>query len=307
MHASRSAPQGKVASKIAAFGRVRRSYRNWFHVLWTYARGRDPAFVELRNGTRLAFGTPPAFDRWLAVQMMPRLIDAGWVAEPNDATHAFLSHPGEKVRFRCRFLGRWSDIIPLVEVYVERVYGEDFSGKVVLDIGMANGDSSVFFAQHGAQQVYAVEPIPESFALAQENIRLNHLEGRITPINAAMLARRGETKMQIASAAPNRSTVRPDEDRTAVAFDQVLAVPTLGIADLLREHSIDRVDFVKMDCEGCEYAVLGAVTSEELARIRSIALEFHDGPKDLPKLFESNGFAVEVHGTSVGYLLAHRA
>lgn len=307
MHASRSPPEGKLTSKLKAFGRVRRSYRNWFGVLWAYARGRDPPFVELRTGKRLAFGTPRSFDRWLAVQMLPRLIDAGWTAEAVDETHAILTHSAQGAQFRCRFLGRWSDIIPLVEVYVERVYGEDFRGKTVVDIGMANGDSSVFFAQHGASRVFGIEPIPESFALAQENIRLNHVEDRVTPLNAAMLAHRGEAQMKVASGAPNRSTTRPGEDQTAVTFDQELQVRTLGLGDLMKEYSIERLDFIKMDCEGCEYSVLGAVSSEEFARIGTLALEFHDGPKDLPKLLESNGFSIEVHGSSVGYISARRA
>jgi len=289
-----------------AFRRIRRVYRNWLSVLWTYLRKRDPAFVELRNGSRIAFGEPPKMDRWLAVQLLPRLLDAGWTITPTDSTHARLAHPGEHLEFTCRFLGKWSDVIPLSEVYVDKVYAGDFRGKVVLDVGMANGDSSVFFARSGAARVIGVEPIPESYALAVENIRKNGVEGVVVPLQGAVLSGRGSVVLRVPSTAPNRSSAAPSRDQTRPDFDQTVSVPTYDVSDLLKAGGVDRIHFVKMDCEGCEYAFLRSLKDADFSHIDRFVLEYHDGPKDLLPILESHGFRVTALGEGIGYLDAQR-
>lgn len=289
-----------------ALRRIRRVYRNWVSVLWAYMRKRDPAYVELRNGSRIAFGEPPRLDRWLAVQLLPRLLDAGWTIERLDTTHACLAHERDHLRFTCRFLGKWSDVIPLTEVYVDKVYSGDFRGKVVLDVGMADGDSSVFFARSGAARVIGVEPIPESYALAVENVRQNGVEGIVVPLQGAVLSGRGSVVVQIPSDAPNRSSAASSRDQNQVEFDRNLSVPTYDVKDLLKAGGIDHINFVKMDCEGCEYAFLRSLSDDDFSHIDRFVLEYHDGPRDLLPILQSHGYRVSAQGEGIGYLDAER-
>ena len=62
-------------------------------------------------------------------------------------------------------LNRDSDVGHVLELFVDRAYGSSFSGTVV-DVHESNGDSAVFFAFNGAERVVALEPDPESLALA---------------------------------------------------------------------------------------------------------------------------------------------
>ncbi len=52
--------------------------------------------------------------------------------------------------------------------------------------------------------------------------------------------------------------------------------PCHTLDDILRTQNIDRVDFLKVDCEGGEYAVFDSISDETLGRISRIVLEFHE-------------------------------
>jgi FkbM family methyltransferase len=302
-HVARPVPQ---VSKFGALLRLRRHFRNWFSVLVLFYLHRSPRAVFLRDGTVLRFGADGRMDPGILVQLIPRLLEAGWTIAPLDATHALLSNARTGTRLKCRFLPGWSDVIPLLEVYEDRVYGEDFADKVVLDIGMANGDSSIFFAQHGARLVLGLEPIPESVELARENVRLNGLEGRVVPLHAALNATLGKISIRVSSRAPNRSSVAPDDARTATAWDTSVEVETLSIPELIQRYHLERIDYVKMDCEGCEYSVVRGLPPEAFGVVRRWEMEFHNGPQDLPTLLERHGFRVVVEGGTLGYLRADR-
>lgn len=292
---------------FAALRRVRQAYRNWPSVLGTCALGWEPHRLRLRRGGWVAFGEPPRIGRWLAFEILPGLLASGWAIEQIDSTHGRLSHAGENLRFTCRFLGKWSDVIPLYEVFVGRVYDGDYRGKVVVDVGMAGGESSVFFARAGAARVIGVEPIPESYTLAVENLRQNALGDVVVPIQGAVLEG-GDvpTVIQVQSSAPNRSSATPGDDRTEATFDRQLTVRTLGVPELLRVGNVNHIDVVKMDCEGCEYTFLRSLKKEDFDCIGRFVLEYHDGPRDLPQILMGQGFRVTYGGTEIGILNAER-
>ena len=285
---------------------VRRAYRNWISVLWTSALGRNPRYVELHDGRRISFGNPPSVARGLAVQWLPRLLGAGWTIERIDDTHARLVHTGDRLEFTCRFLGSWSDILPLTEVFVDKVYAGDLRGKVVLDVGMADGDSAVFFARSGAARVIGVEPLPESYTLALQNLRQNDVEGIVVPLQGAVASGAGSTEIRVASLVPNRSSAAPERDKTQVEFDRSISVRTYDLPGLMSAGGVDHVDLVKMDCEGGEYAFLRSLTDGDFARIDRFAIEYHDGPRGLVEILQSHGFRTTFHGDPIGILDARR-
>jgi hypothetical protein len=43
----------------------------------------------------------------------------------------------------------------------------------------------------------------------------------------------------------------------------------------MEEHCVDRVDFLKMDCEGSEWPILEETPPEVLSRIDALAMELH--------------------------------
>jgi hypothetical protein len=74
-----------------------------------------------------------------------------------------------------------------------------------------------------------------------------------------------------------------------------LSVPVCTLPDVLRKHGFERVDVLKIDCEGSEYDVIeGAV--EVLHKVARITGEFHrvehHKPADLKQTLEHAGFQV---------------
>jgi len=292
---------------VTTLRQVRRAYRNWISVSWTSAIGLNPKYVELRDGRRIAFGNPPNVPRGLAIQWLPRLLEAGWTIERIDETHARLAHAGDHLQFTCRFLGTWSDILPLTEVFVDKVYAGDLRGKVVLDVGMADGDSAVFFARNGAARVIGVEPLPETYALSLQNLRQNGVEGIVIPLQGAVASGAGSIEIRVASLVPNRSSAAPERDQTQVEFDRSISVRTFDLPELMSAGGVEHVDLVKMDCEGAEYAFLRSLTDRDFARIDRFAIEYHDGPRDLVEILRSHGFNTTFRGDPIGLLDAQRS
>jgi FkbM family methyltransferase len=111
----------------------------------------------------------------------------------------------------------------------------EVDGRLVVDIGAGYGETAIYFLKRGARQVIAVEPCPKVFKEMVENLRLNGVEDRVVPINAAI------------SSTPRVISVECPDERATVN------VITLG--ELIRKYDL-RGGVLKMDCEGCEYDVI---------------------------------------------------
>jgi hypothetical protein len=54
------------------------------------------------------------------------------------------------------------------------------------------------------------------------------------------------------------------------------AVAGISLGQLLRDHGVESVDLLKIDCEGGEYLILESTPADVLSRIRNIVFEYHD-------------------------------
>jgi FkbM family methyltransferase len=156
---------------------------------------------------------------------------------------------------------------PLSEENFEEMYGYlDVRGKTVADIGAYLGETTVLFARMGAHHIYAYEPI--FYGLLERNLRLNNV------INA---------------------TVHPygvwiEEDFYRVVPAGMATGLTIGDTEIRTKPIGDAiVDVVKMDCEGCEWALL-TLTCQEIRRAEEYAIEIHGPEPLLVRKLEKCGF-----------------
>lgn len=213
------------------------------------------------------------------------------------------------------FLTRLSvgmDLMTLYELFVRRDYGANFQDKVILDVGAYNGDSAVYFALQGAKRVIALEPYPPSFALAQANLQRMQLTDRVTLLPLALGAENGRMRFQIASASPDANSLHPPDSplQKLISYDNTVEVEVRALPDLLDELGLGEIDFLKLDCEGCEFAVIGGLPAEMLRRVRCWHIEYHAKPTLLIEKLRSAGFTVKREkdrGGVLGYLLAERS
>jgi FkbM family methyltransferase len=80
--------------------------------------------------------------------------------------------------------------------------------------------------------------------------------------------------------------------------------PCKPFDDILQENKIDRVDFLKVDCEGGEYALFDGTSDATLAKVQRVALEFHEldpshDYRRIVKRLEDAGFQVKVKRTLI--------
>lgn len=44
----------------------------------------------------------------------------------------------------------------------------------------------------------------------------------------------------------------------------------------MKKYHINRIDFMKLDCEGAEGEIINSMSVEDLQNVRKIAIKFHD-------------------------------
>jgi FkbM family methyltransferase len=150
------------------------------------------------------------------------------------------------------------------------------SSPVIFDVGANMGEWSVLFNQLFPQaQIFLFEPQP----VCQKIITERNIPGSILVPNAVSstagqtikLFSSGDTA-GIASLHQRRDSYFNDMSFTSIN------VNTVTIDDVIREHKIVGVDFMKMDVEGHELDVLkGAMKSLEARLIKAFSFEFGSG------------------------------
>ena len=156
----------------------------------------------------------------------------------------------------------------LFEIFVESIYPAPVhAGDTVVDIGAQIGCYAIRAAAMDAR-VFAFEPFPANFAALQRNIALNHLDG-IAAFPCAVGAGAGERTMFVPDSRGHTGRYSLYPGRGA----QTLTVRSVSLDEIVREHQLERIDVLKIDCQGSEYEILYQASPATLAKIRNIMTE----------------------------------
>ena len=147
-------------------------------------------------------------------------------------------------------------------------------GDVVLDLGAYAGVTSIVFARAVgfAGAVFALEPDPESFRTAMENIKTAHSFGYppVTLTNEAAWSHNEGLDFSV-EGAMGASAV----SIVGAGRGSIIRVPTTTLSKFVEKRKIGRIDFIKMDIEGAEIEVLDS-SRDLLSRMRpKIIIEPH--------------------------------
>ena len=156
--------------------------------------------------------------------------------------------------------------------------------KKVIDIGANIGDSAIYFTLKGAEHVYAFEPFPYSYRFAAKNIKLNHMNSKITLLNEGC----GSKVKSIRIDEEYQSTI--GSDLKAFKIGRIVKITTLSSA--IKRFNIHYPAILKIDCEGCEYDVLLKTPISDLRKFERIIIEYHYGYKNLKKRLNIAGFKI---------------
>lgn len=261
--------------------------------------------VVLSNGIEIPFRNNKINSQFPALN---KLLVNGWVVDSIDDKYMVLKDEAGTY-IKCRY-NEGFDIGHLVEIFVDKRYGSDFNGKIIIDVGASNADSSIYFAKRNATKVIALEPSANSFNLACQNIELNKLDNRVLIVNVALSNDNSEHDLLLSERNENADSLQPSPViRSTITFQSSTRVKTRTLESLIDSFSLIKIDLLKLDCEGCEYEVITTLRHSTFAIIGEIIMEYHEGPKNLPSILHENGFLLEENSGSsgMGYIRARKA
>ena len=189
-----------------------------------------------------------------------------------------------------------SFLISYREIFVERTLAFPWSGAEprILDLGSNIGLSVLAFKRAFPRaRVTALEPDPHLFEILSRNV---HGNGFTDVALVAKAAWREAARLRfVPDGADGGRAFAPGAQPAAAG--RALEVDAIDIPALLRE---EQYDFVKMDIEGAESAVIPA-SAGALGKVSYIFVEYHGVSTEKPALasvvgpLEEAGFRIQVH------------
>ena len=184
------------------------------------------------------------------------------------------------LKFRCR--ANTADINQAVAVGLAREYPARLlktlrPGATVLDLGAHIGSFAVLAASIRSDiAIHAYEPSSENLRLLRQNLVLNGVENRVTTYRAAVSDCDGSVHLRVSGATDAFAVSGPIA--RVNGSESVEEVPARTLQSILGDIGTDRLDLLKMDVEGSEYAVLES-SPEAIAKCDLVVMEWHGDPR----------------------------
>lgn len=192
----------------------------------------------------------------------------------------------------------------IYDIYIEKFYNpsgfEIQPNDIIIDIGAHKGYFSIYAGMSNKGiSIYSYEPNPVNFNILKENIELNHEalsenSSSINIFNCAIFKYKNKKRLYICENNTGMHSLYRE-----YAGDKFIDVNCKTLEDIITENNLAKVDFLKLDCEGCEYEILINASIEALRKIRKIVLEYHSIKslkytfKELIDFLDISGFKVK--------------
>lgn len=196
-------------------------------------------------------------------QLYPRM----YFHRINDNYAIFETKTGVKIKLRVDS----SDFMAFTNVWlVEDYYRPKFeikSDDTIIDIGSHIGLFALYASQFCTRgTIFCFEPVKENYDLLQENLKLNNIKNVIA-FNLAVSGVSSFVSLFLNDdkSAHSIHTTSPNE----------IKVESRSLKDIIDENEIKICNFVKIDCEGAEYEILGRLPQNYFSKIEKMVIEYH--------------------------------
>lgn len=166
------------------------------------------------------------------------------------------------------------------------------AGDVVVDIGGNIGFFAYWSILKGSKHVHIFEPTLElckKMSIFLENNPVTIYNEAVWSKNASLLLTTSESSFYNSIS----YTDIPLQKNEAELCKSVV------LENWASDNNI-KIDFLKIDCEGCEWEILPTMNPEFLSSIPKIVLEYHNNdPDSLIRLFHENGFNTYLSGAMI--------
>lgn len=185
--------------------------------------------------------------------------DWGWMLEPSD--QVFTHFDG-----RVQPMGEYHRDTIINEIFLQKAYERFFEveeGDIVLDIGASVGPFTYSILEKNPKYVICLEPSEREFVTLFKNVK-GH---RVIPINKGI---------------SNVNSIQFNDE----LFGGELQMEAITFEKLRKLYSLEKIDFIKTDCEGGEYHIFNDDNLSFIKNnVRKIVGEWHLGLPEQNKLF----------------------
>lgn len=213
-----------------------------------------------------------------------------------------ISREGERISVR-----PWAADVGITKsVFAKKNYTNNFvsihADSIVVDVG-ANIGAFSLFASRTARQVFAFEPEPDNFACLCKNVEQNSRKN-ITPLDMAVTQATGEAEFRVAGKRHSGA-----HSFFLEKFEKKITVKTTSLSDFMKKESLERIHFLKLDCEGAEVNIIKGLKADDAEKIEQMAMEYHGNETftadNAAELLKDLGFHLRF-GKNRGYIYARR-
>lgn len=157
--------------------------------------------------------------------------------------------------------------------YRNKVLAEE--GDFVLDCGACFGDTSLYFANKVglSGKVFAFEFLKENLEILEMNIELNPKYKDVISV----------VSKPISDVSGKEMFVIPHGPATKIVSEKIEGAETIKtttIDDFVHDNQVEKVDFIKMDIEGCELEALKGASATISNFKPKLAICIYHKPKD---------------------------
>ena len=166
------------------------------------------------------------------------------------------------------------DLSTVNEIFARRDYAASTNLRIAVDVGANIGIASLYFlTRNQSSRVYCVEPDPKN--LARLRATLAPYEGRWSVQEVAADVVDGEAEFFVEPTGRYGGLIKHWQSES-------IRVPTRRLTTMLDEvlEREEQIDVLKVDTEGSEEELIGAIRPDQLDRIHTIYYET-DGPEPM--------------------------
>lgn len=181
---------------------------------------------------------------------------------------------------------------------------ENMEGTVLVDVGANIGTASILAAKQGAT-VYAIEPYSENFKILEDNIVLNHLNGKIHASNIG-IGKGEEAILYFNNERPDWCGLSAEMNNLDLDNNEKVKLTTLKT--FFDKHNIEKCHFLKMDAEGAEHDIIDDIEAGLHTKIERIGCELHNYHQTYKEILERflQFYGIEHQLTEYEYVLHHK-
>ena len=155
---------------------------------------------------------------------------------------------------------------------------------------------------YSGRKSFLIEPLIDEFKKNNKNIKVNIVTGKSDEFIERLKLEGKNTKADILLTTDVARLTRAKNNNLFKKTNQIEEINVISLSECIEKYDIEKIDFLKMDCEGAEFEIILGLTDETLKKIKKMSIEVHMMRKefaveDLMEFLQQHNFTVNIKST----------